>query len=203
MSAWVPLSPGEAMGERRREGSSLTWRRRALLALVLLVAGGLTALALIRPDLFTTEHFRKLGYLGVFLFAFLGSSTVVFPIPHLAFTFTMGSMLSPLLVGLTAGLGDALGELWGYLLGYSLEAKLRSLSIYPRVRSWMERNGALTVFLLALFPVPFFDVAGVIGGSMGFPVWKFFGAAWTGKTIKSLLFAWGGYHSLAWLMGGS
>jgi uncharacterized membrane protein YdjX (TVP38/TMEM64 family) len=181
----------------------LTRRRKALLALVILVAGGLTALALARPDLFTAEHFRKLGYLGVFLFAFLGSSTVVFPIPHLAFTFTMGSMLPPLLVGLTAGLGDALGELWGYLLGYSLEAKLRSLSIYPRVRGWMERNGVLTVFLLALFPVPFFDVAGVIGGSMGFPVWKFFGAAWTGKTIKSLLFAWGGYHSLGWLMGGS
>ncbi len=61
----------------------------------------------------------------------------------------------------------------------------------------MEQNGALTVFILALFPIPFFDVAGVIGGSMGFPVWKFFGAAWTGKTVKSLLFAWGGYHSLA------
>ena len=201
MSALVPLSRSKAMthtGETR-----LTRRRKALLVLVILVAGGLTALVLARPDLFTAEHFRKLGYLGVFLFAFLGSSTVVFPIPHLAFTFTMGSMLPPLLVGLTAGLGDALGELWGYLLGYSLEAKLRSLSIYPRVRGWMERNGVLSVFLLALFPVPFFDVAGVIGGSMGFPVWKFFGAAWTGKTIKSLLFAWGGYHSLAWLMGGS
>ncbi len=199
MSAWVPHSRSKTM--TRTGETRLTRRRKALLALVLLVAGGLTATALIRPDLFTAEHFRKLGYLGVFLFAFLGSSTVVFPIPHLAFTFTMGSLLPPLLIGLTAGLGDALGELWGYLLGYSLEAKLRSLSIYPRVRGWMERNGVLTVFLLALFPVPFFDIAGVIGGSMGFPVWKFFGAAWTGKTIKSLLFAWGGYHSLAWLMG--
>ncbi len=195
-SVWAPLSHSKMP---KFEANSLTQRRWFLLIVVLLIVGGLTLAAYLYPETFTS-HFRHWGYVGIFLSAFLGSSTVIFPIPHLAFTFTMGAILPPLLVGLAAGIGDTLGELWGYLLGYSLEAQLRAMSIYPRVRRWMEDNGPLTLFLLALFPIPFFDVAGLIGGSMGFPVWKFLGATWAGKTIKATFFAWSGYHSLTWLL---
>ncbi len=179
----------------------LSRRRRLLLVFVLAVVGGLTAVAALCPDCMEADRFRRWGYVGVFLAAFLGSSTVIFPVPHLAFTFAMGAVLSPLLVGIVAGVGDTLGELWGYLLGYSLESKLRSMRIFPQVCRWMERNGAATLFVLALFPVPFFDVAGLVGGSMSFPVWKFLGATWLGKTLKALIFAWGGYHSLNWFLG--
>ncbi len=155
--------------------------------------------AVIWHDRLSVGWFRTLGYGGVFLMALIGSSTVLLPIPHLAFTFTMGSVLNPWLAGLSAGLGDALGEITGYVAGYAVEGAVEQHKLYIRLKRYMERNGDLTIFVLSLFPVPFFDLAAMAGGLVGYPLWRFMLATWAGKTIKACVAAWAGHMGIAWV----
>ncbi len=155
--------------------------------------------AVIWHDRLSVGWFRTLGYGGVFLMALMGSSTVLLPIPHLAFTFTMGSVLNPWLVGLSGGIGDALGEITGYVAGYAVEGAVEQHKLYIRLKRYMERNGDLTIFVLSLFPVPFFDLAAMAGGLVGYPLWRFMLATWAGKTIKACVAAWAGHMGIAWV----
>jgi uncharacterized membrane protein YdjX (TVP38/TMEM64 family) len=144
--------------------------------------------------------------LVVFFVAFtiyigLGSTTVLLPIPHLAFTFTMGSVstLMPWLIGLSAGFGDSLGELWGYLAGYAVEDLVDRWRVYPKIEGWVREHGMLTIFLMGAVPMPLFDMAGMAAGATEMPVWKFYLATWSGKTIKAIVVAWAGRYSIAWI----
>ena len=157
-----------------------------------------TSLIAINRDKLDVGWFRALGYPGVFLMAALGSSTVLLPIPHLAFTFTMGTVLNPWLTGLSAGTGDALGEITGYMAGYAVEDIAGHSRLYAKLERWMRRNGDLTIFVLSLFPVPFFDLAAMAGGIVGYPLWRFMLATWAGKTIKAVIAAWMGACGIPW-----
>ncbi len=167
-----------------------------VLALVAVVA--ITVLIVINRD--KVREFEGLGYPGIFLVAALGSATVILPVPHLAFTFTMGSVFSPWLVGLAAGAGDTLGELSGYLAGFALEDVASKARIYHHFERWMKQNGFLTLFILSVIPNPFFDMASMAGGLAGFPLRQFLLATWLGKTIKAILMAWAGHYGIAWVL---
>ena len=138
------------------------------------------------------------GYPGIFLISFLAYATVILPAPGIAIIFTMGTIFNPLAVGLVAGAGAALGELVGYLAGFSGQAVVEHRDHYERLTRWMEKNGPLTVFLLALIPNPFFDVAGIIAGVLKMPVSKFLFWCWAGETIKMTTFAYLGSSALKW-----
>lgn len=175
-------------------------RRKTILriALVVFFVGFTTYIALNREQI-TFERLSSLGYLGVFLMAWIGSTTVLLPIPHLAFTFTMGSVLVPWWIGLCAGFGDSLGELWGYVAGYAVEDLVDRWKVYPKIEGWVRANGMLTIFLMGVVPMPLFDMAGMAAGATGMPVWRFYLATWSGKTIKAIVVAWAGYYGIAWL----
>ncbi|NBD35861.1 MAG: hypothetical protein GVY30_07665 [Chloroflexi bacterium] len=175
------------------------WRHRAAQIAIFVFLGALMLTVALNRDKLQVERFRQLGYLGVFLMALIGSSTIVLPIPHLAFTFTMGAVLNPWLAGLSAGFGDGIGEITGYMAGYALEDVAERSKLYKRLESWMQRNGDLTIFVLSLFPVPFFDLAAMAGGLAGYPLWRFMLATWTGKTIKAIVAAWSGYYGITWV----
>ena len=199
-----PASSGEETVVRN-PGKNLTpakKRRRTILriALVVFFAGFTTYIALNREKI-TFDNLSGLGYFGVFLMAWIGSTTVLLPIPHLAFTFTMGSVLVPWWIGLSAGIGDSLGELWGYVAGYAVEDLVDRWKVYPKIEGWVRRNGMLTIFLMGVVPMPLFDMAGMAAGATGMPVWRFFLATWTGKTIKAIVVAWAGCYGIAWLAG--
>jgi len=174
-------------------------RRRVLQVVIAVFLVGSTVIIALNRDKLSIERFRALGYLGVFLLAWIGSSTVLLPIPHLAFTFTMGAVLNPWVIGLYAGVGDALGELTGYIAGYAVEEEVENSRLYKRLKAWMERNGDLTIFVLSLFPVPFFDLAAMAGGIVGYPLWRFMLATWAGKTIKAIVAAWAGHYGIEWI----
>jgi len=157
----------------------------ALRAFLILFFVGFTGFVALNRASLSFERFRALGYLGAFLIAWIGSTTVLLPIPHLAFTFTMGSVLTPWFVGLAAGFGDSLGELWGYLAGYAVEDLVDRWKVYPTIERWVRQNGFLTVFLMGIVPMPLFDMAGIAAGAVGFPLWKFYLATWSSKTINS------------------
>ena len=174
--------------------------RRALLRIgIFLIITAVAIAALVLRDEFSVAWFQTLGYAGVFLMALIGSSTVLLPIPHLAFTFTMGAVLNPWGAGLSAGFGDALGEVTGYVAGYAVEDIAEQHSLYARLKGYMARNGDLTIFVLSLFPIPFFDLAAMAGGLVGYPLWRFMIATWLGKTIKATIAAWAGHRGIEWV----
>jgi len=179
-------------------------RRRVLQGAVVLCFIISTTLILSNRAAFSIARFRTLGYTGVFLMAWIGSSVVVVPIPHLAFTVMMGAVLNPWWLGLLAGFGDALGELTGYVAGYAMEQEVTHMvghiALYQRLRVWMAHHGAVTIFIFSLLPIPFFDLPAIAGGIVGYPLWRFFLATWAGKTLKCLAGAWAGYGGIVWVM---
>lgn len=132
------------------------------------------------------------GYPGIFLLSFLSYATVVLPAPGIFVVFTMGGVFNPLLVALSASTGAALGELSGYLAGFSGQAVVEKAAIYDRLTSWMNRNGTFTVLLLAAIPNPFFDLAGIIAGSLRMRLARFLIWCWIGETLKMVFFAYSG-----------
>ncbi|MFH1285802.1 MAG: VTT domain-containing protein [Candidatus Micrarchaeota archaeon] len=164
-------------------------KTRSLLALLL-------ALAITSLLLFFSANIPKLdslGYAGAFLISFFTSATVILPVPGLAVVAAMGAFLNPVLIGILGGLGSALGELTGYLAGYGGRG-LAGNSSFVRVSKWVEKNGFLTIFLLALIPNPLFDIAGIAAGSLRYDWKKFLLACALGKILKFTLFAYLGNY---------
>ncbi len=145
------------------------------------------------------SEFALLGYPGIFLVSLMGTATVLFPVPHLALIFAIGSAFNPWLVGLVGGLGDTTGEITGYLTGFAFEGVAERWRLYHHFERWMERSGDLTLFLLALIPNPLFDMASIAGGLTGYPLWRFLLVTWVGKTLKLIAFAWAGYYGVQWI----
>ncbi len=175
------------MGTTEARGFLSWWRRYGMRLAALAFSLLITALiVLFRNQLRALAHY---GYLGIFLISALGNATVVFPVPSLAVVFAGGGVLNPILVGLVAGLGEPLGELTGYLAGYGGGAVVENGLRFAAIRSWMERRGFLTLFVLSAIPNPLFDLAGIAAGILRYPIGKFLLACWLGKTAKALIIA--------------
>jgi membrane protein YqaA with SNARE-associated domain len=140
------------------------------------------------------------GYLGAFLVSLLCCATIILPVPGLIIVFTLGAVLNPLLVGLVSGVGGTLGEMTGYLLGYGGRAAIEKTRLYHRMEYWMRRWGAITLFVLAVVPNPFFDVAGAAAGALRFPLWKFLAYGGAGRIIKHTAFALAGAWGMPFVL---
>jgi len=139
---------------------------------------------------------------ALFIASIISSATLFLPVPGLAITTLVGSLLNPLTVGIVAGIGQTLGEMTGYMAGYSGQGLVNRSKTYDRVEGWMKRNefmGELVIFALALIPNPLFDAAGMAAGALRFPAWKYLLAAGLGKVIKNIAFAYGGSLGVEWL----
>ncbi len=145
------------------------------------------------------QKYAEYGYPGIFIISFLANATVLLPAPGVAIIFAMGSVFNPLFVGLVAGAGATLGELSGYMAGFSGQGIVEHIHLYNRIEGWMQRYGALTIFLLAAIPNPFFDLAGMAAGALKMPIQKFLFWCLLGKIIKMLIFAYAGAYSINWL----
>ena len=168
-----------------------------------LLAGAIIVLSLgvflLQPSEFVRKHFSTLGYLGVFLFMFFSSATVLFPMPGLAAVFVMGRYMNPLFLGIAAGLGASFGELTGYAFGYSGKIMLdaKKMLIYERAKGWVKKNGFYVIFGFAVIPSPA-DIVGIAAGTLNYPVWKFWIASALGNIIKCMIFAYIGGFALHW-----
>lgn len=132
------------------------------------------------------------GYPGIFFVSFLAYATVFLPAPGITLIFTMGAIFNPFAVTLAAASGAAFGEVSGYLAGFSGQAVIENVNIYNRLTKWMNKNGPITIIILAAIPNPFFDIAGVAAGALKMPFKQFILFCWVGEMIKMALFSFAG-----------
>jgi membrane protein DedA with SNARE-associated domain len=154
------------------------------------------------------------GYLGAFLISVFGGATIIAPIPMTPVVFTLGAVtkpafapnLGPVFIGAAAGIGEAIGGLTIYMTGYGggaavlakRHAKLERM--YERIMGWMERRGALMLFVMSAVINPFFYPVALTAGALRFGVRRFFLITWAGKTIKGMSVAAAGYWGLGSLL---
>ena len=150
--------------------------------------------------LFDKQGLISLGYVGVFIFTFLGAATIFLPSASSLVVIGAGAWLNPFLVGIVAGTAATLGEFTGYAIGYQggefLERRSR---LFQRAKGWMDRRGSITLFILSIVPNPAFDAAGLAAGASKFPIKRFFAIVWTGKTIQAIVGAYIGERTWDWL----
>ena len=166
---------------------------------VIRVATAVAVVVALVLSLVFREHLQELeqyGYVAVFVVGLISNATLILPVPGLAVSSILGSVFNPWAVGVVAGVGQALGELTGYMAGYGGQTWVVDHPRYRWLGRRMERYGVFAVFLLALFPNPLFDVAGVVAGVLRFPVWKFLLSCAAGKIIKNVVFALAGYYGI-------
>ncbi|MCZ2808120.1 MAG: VTT domain-containing protein [Candidatus Bathyarchaeota archaeon] len=150
---------------------------------------------------------HQFGYLGVFIISFIGSVSVVFPVPYTIVIYLLGAVLDPFLVAVSGGLGAALGEFSGYALGYYgrtvvSEERRRKMDYMVKI---FDRYGPVSIFLFALTPLPD-DLLFIPLGVMRYPFWKAFIPALFGKTLMTFILAYSGQRSIELietLFGGS
>lgn len=154
------------------------------------------------------ETLQRWGYPGIFLINVLGSATIVLPAPALALVIGMAALHStsgtlvfnPFWVGVAAGLGATIGELSGYGAGFSGQALIERTHLYERLHRLTERYGVITIIVLAIQPLPIFDLAGVAAGTLKMPLHQFFLATLIGKLIKMWIAAYAGANGAQWIL---
>jgi len=140
---------------------------------------------------------HQFGYLGVFIISFIGSVSVVFPVPYTIVIYLLGTVLDPFFVAVSGGLGSALGEFSGYTLGYYgrtvvSEERRRKMDYMVKV---FDRYGPVAIFLFALTPLPD-DLLFIPLGVMRYAFLKAFIPALLGKTLMTFILAYSGQHSI-------
>jgi uncharacterized membrane protein YdjX (TVP38/TMEM64 family) len=194
----VELNASTTTDEKQATSRSPIWRiEYGLLALCVGLMGTFVLLFFLAD--IDIEKLNAYGYVGLFTISLISAASIVMPMPGAAAITGAGAVLDPVLgiptpimVGLVAGPAEAIGELTGYGAGYGGSRLFRDRPSYPRVQSWMERRGILTMFLLSSFPNPFVDVAGVAAGAVKMPLRRFIAGVLPGKIVKNIYLAAGG-----------
>lgn len=171
---------------------------------ILVIAFGATVLILFDPERRAQLEVlinSPLGLLVLFFLSLVSNATLILPVPGLALTALAATAGNPLAIGIVAGLGQALGEITGYLAGYSGQELIDNSPRYARMAIWMQRYGALTIFVLALVPNPFFDIAGVVAGALRMRFLVYLSVTIAGKVIKNVALAFAASAGLHFFAG--
>jgi membrane protein DedA with SNARE-associated domain len=170
------------IGNAKKEKKVSRLTKKLLPILGLLLAVAITAgLFLYRDKL---PEFGNYGYLGAFLAGLISNATIILPVPGIVVLFALGTTLNPVLVGLVGAAGGIIGEMTGFMAGYGGRGiAQRKGRLYSIAEKWMRRRGGWVVFVFAAFPLPLLDIAGLVAGALGYPLWKFFLIGWVGKSI--------------------
>ena len=174
---------------------------------IVLTVGLCVAIIFFWEDIQKVGHY---GYLGAFIISVFGGATYIAPVPMTPVIFSLGTVLKPtfapylgpVFVGLAAGLGETLGGLTIYMTGYGGGAALANTkhrkiqAVYSRMLRWVEKRGALVLFLLSATLNPFFYPAGLAAGALRFGIKRYFFICLAGKVIKGMTVAYAGYWGL-------
>ena len=145
------------------------------------------------------EQISHWGYFGCFFINVLSNGTFILPGFGVVFTFTMGGVLNPAIVGAVAGIGEAIGAIGAYFTGYAGRGLFKedsNSSLYLRFSNIMDRHGSKAIFVASSILSPFFYPFAVFLGMAHYGWFRFFLATWAGRTVKSMVAAYLGYFGL-------
>ena len=166
------------------------------------------------------ERLEQHGYLGLFLISIFAGSPIPIPSPSMILTFTLGSILNPVLVALVSGFGNAIGNALVYAtgrggllffqnLGVSQQSEdkppsrigrfLRILRM-PRMAEFARRRMLWAVFILSIYPNPILTPIILGMGAKRYNFWKFFVACLAGKIVQCLILSYLGDFGLRSLL---
>ncbi len=130
------------------------------------------------------------GYIGIFLISFIGTASIIIPVPYtlVIFTLSLTGQWDPILLTIAGGTGSAIGELTGYALGYFggrivSEERQRKMTYLVKL---FDRYGPLAILLFAMTPLPD-DVLFIPLGILRYKLYKVFIPALIGKTLMIFL----------------
>jgi membrane protein YqaA with SNARE-associated domain len=164
------------------------------------------------------SRLEQQGYWGLFVISLFAGSPIPIPTPSMILTFTLGSILNPLLVGLVSGFGNGVGNAFIFWAGHGGHKFFRSFAspaqsdkparsrigrFFQRMSQMPEvvRNRVLwAVFLLSVYPNPVLTPLILGMGATRFRFWKFFMVIWAGKTAQGILLSYLGYYGLRSLL---
>lgn len=149
----------------------------------------------------------QFGYLGVFFISFIGSMSIIVPIPYtlVILLLSMRGVMNPLLLTIAGGIGSGIGEFSGYALGYygrTMISKKRQRKMNYMVKA-LNRYGSIVIFLFALTPLPD-DLLFVPLGILRYSFIKAFIPCFLGKLLMCGILAFGGqlyYDALRIIFG--
>jgi len=188
-------------------------RYLALTIITVIVTVGLCILAYIyRQEIMNQEIARKYGLLGVFIVAFVASSTfsiMPIPVPYMIVTATSPTLLAgqfglwaPVWVGLVTAIGATIGQFITFMIGYSggnYSKKISqrvSSSMFARAEKWVKKRGGLGVFLMSVAANPLHLPMTLAFAAFRYPPYLFAVFTFLGVLVKSMAIAFAGYYSL-------
>lgn len=150
----------------------------------------------------------ELGYLGVFLTAFLVNAMIILPAPFLVFALSLAVEVAVQTnfwaVVLVYAFGATLGEGFGYLLGLSggkMIKKKESHRLFQKAKELLKKHGDLAVFGLSFQPILPFDFLGIMAGVMRYPWRRFLVFCFLGRIPKYALLIGLGFEILRFVFG--
>ncbi len=192
------ISRGGWMKVKPKQARYAQLRRIILIAALLAILALSVYVAIVRP---TLEEFEGYGYAGIFLIQFLSTSSIAFPAPGFAAVVAFGALFDPFWTGIAAGLGGAAGEAVAYLAGYAGSDLLgrNRFKWVGRLQPLLRRHGFIVFLLLTAIPNPIFDVVGVAGGFLRYPLKSYMVAVTIGSLVKNFMYAYLGLLLQEWL----
>jgi membrane protein YqaA with SNARE-associated domain len=161
-------------------------------------------------------QFGSQGYLGLFLISLFAGSPIPIPTPSIILTFTLASILNPVLVALVSSFGNSVGQALVYWtgrgglaffknIGVSLKIDENSTSWFSRfvrklstpwMREFARRHVLWAVFILGMYPNPLLMPIIMGMGAARYSFWKFYLVCWAGKAVEAGILSFLGYFGL-------
>jgi membrane protein YqaA with SNARE-associated domain len=157
------------------------------------------------------------GYIGLFTISLFAGSPIPIPTPNLILTFTMGSVLNPVLVALVSSFGNAIGNALIYFVGRGGLVFFKNLQVstkkrrsirptrwarflykikLPKINEFARKNALWAVFIRGMYPNPLLMTVEMGMGATRYNFWKFFVVCWAGKMVEALILSYLGYYGL-------
>ena len=186
----------------------------SILSLIVIISVGGTVWLL--KNWYYMDIIARQGFIGLFVISLFAGSPIPVPTPNLILTFTMGSVLNPLLVALVSSFGNAIGNAMIYFVGRGGLAFFKNLGLtrkrqgirvtrfarflyrikLPRIREFARKHVLWAVFILGMYPNPLLMTVEMGMGASRYSFWKFFIVCWAGKMVEALVLSYLGYYGL-------
>lgn len=158
-----------------------------------------STLVLLLPLFFKQQlgQMQSLGLFGLFLINFFSSATIFVPTPGVISIAVASKLYPAIAVALFGALGSSLGELVGFYFGKTgieiINGRKHKI-LYHLNKFIFAKYGLVILLVVALIPNPVVDGLGILAGSAGYPVYRFFIPVFIGRLLRNLI--------IAYLLGG-